>query len=133
MFGLCGNDVTGQGGVPRLYITRSSFTYNHSSSAVPLGVVSGMSAITTYQHDGVEQIRAWANGVLTGEARGQAYAAVKEFGAGGNLVAPYASKCGDLGEIVVFHRALDEQERASVETWLAERWGTTPVDAWKMY
>jgi hypothetical protein len=140
MFGVCGNDPTGDGGVPRLYITRNGFTYNLINNAVPLGVVSGGSAITTYQHDGVEQMRAWVNGVLTGEAHGKQYAAVNQFGAGGNLVVPYSPSrmsnqfpTGDLGEIIVFHRALDEQERASVEAWLAERWGTTPVDAWKIY
>ena len=131
LFGACGNSRNGNGGTPRLYLTRDAFTYNASSLHV--GVTSDTPALLTYSHDGVSTLDAWFNGHRSARGSGDAYAPVKHFG-GGHLAIPFW--CGndylggDVAEVLGFDRRLEDRQREGVEQYLAEEYGLRTVKQW---
>jgi hypothetical protein len=131
-FGICGNALNGNGGTPRLYLTRSGLTYNATSLHV--GVTRGQPALVAYAHDGLDAVAAYFNGTLSGTARGEQFAPVKQFG-GGNLALPFWSRNsyhpGDVAEIIAFDRCLNDDERASIEQYLAEKYQLRTAKLWE--
>jgi hypothetical protein len=131
-FGACGNSLNGNGGTPRLYLTRNGLTYNATS--LNAGATRGQPALLGYTHDGVDAVAAYVNGALSGTARGEKFARVKQFG-GGNFAIPFwsgnAYHAGDVAEIVAFDRCLNDDERAGIEQYLAERYRLRTVKLWE--
>lgn len=131
-FGACGNSLNGNGGVPRLYLTRNGLTYN--ATWLPVGTTRGQPALLTYAHDGIDGVSAFVNGTPSGAERGQSWARVRQFG-GGNFAIPFWSgntyHPGDVAEVVVFDRCLDPGERAGVEQYLAEKYHLRTVKMWE--
>jgi hypothetical protein len=129
-FGISGNSLSGLGGIPRLYLTRSSYTYNNLRDRVIVGVDGNAPAIVAYQHDGDSTASAWVNGLLTGQRQG--FRAVESFG-GGHLAMPFSSgsvpRAGKLAEVIVFNRALTDAERESIEAYLSARYGISEAAA----
>lgn len=131
-FGLCGNSLNGNGGIPRLYLTRSGLTYH----ATPVGAAAtpGRPALLTFTHDGVDSAAVLVNGVPANTGRGEKFAHVGQFG-GGNLAMPFWSgntyHPGDAAEIVIFDRQLSDAERAGIEQYLAEKYRLRTVRMWQ--
>jgi hypothetical protein len=130
-FGICGNGLTGSGGAPRLYLTRETFRYDDLHKGLAPRVPDGAAAIATYSHDGRETISAWVNGEFCGQQDG--LPAVPAFG-GGNLAMPFwggnRPSAGEIAEIIVYDRYLTENERRSVEVYLASKY-QLPVRRWR--
>lgn len=131
LFGVCGNAANGSGGIPRLYLTRGSFSYDRIVDSVPVGAKPGAAAVTVYQHDGGSTASARSGGRATG--RRDDMPVVAQFG-GGNLAIPFwsghDSHAGELGEVIVFDRILSGAELEAVEEDLALRYGTGLNPRW---
>jgi hypothetical protein len=131
-FGVCGNAANGSGGIPRLYLTRGTFSYDRIADSVPVGVRPGAAAITVYQHDGLRTASARSGGRATGNR--DDLPAVKQFG-GGDLALPFwagnNNHAGDLGEIIVYDRHLDVAEIEAIEEDLAQRYGLGDHPRWQ--
>jgi len=131
-FGACGNALNGNGGTPRLYLTRKGLTYNATSLHV--GATRGQPALLGYTHDGVDAVVAYVNGMPNGTARGEKFAQVKQFG-GGNLAIPFWAgntyHRGDVAEVIAFDRRLKDDERAGIEQYLAEMYRLRTVKLWE--
>ncbi len=132
-FGMCGNGIWGTGGEPRLYMQRSGFHYDQLNSAVGLHPTSPGPTISTFMHDGRETMSAASDGVPGTPRTG--VPVVSQFGSGGNLTIPFWSgneNCpGDMAEVVVYDRLLSPGERAGVEAYLAQKYGTKYVRRWR--
>lgn len=130
-FGACGNALNGNGGVPRLYLTRNGLTYN--ATTVNAGATAGLPALSGYTHDGSDAVVAYLNGIPSGAGRGPQFARVRQFG-GGNLAIPFWSgntyHAGDIAEVIVFDRCLNDHERAGIEQYLAEKYRLRTVRHW---
>jgi hypothetical protein len=76
------------------------------------------------------------NGRLSGTASGADFVPPKAFGSGGSLAMPYwygnKHAAGDVAEIIVLDRQLGDEERAAVERYLAGRYRSAAVPAWRM-
>ncbi|MHB8899081.1 MAG: hypothetical protein ACYC6Y_10075, partial [Thermoguttaceae bacterium] len=131
-FGVCGNALNGNGGTPRLYLTRNGLTYNATS--LHLGAAPGEPLLLGYTHDGIDAVATYFNGMPGGTARGREFSRVDRFG-GGNLAIPFwsgnAYHPGDVAEMVIFERCLTEQERSGVEQYLAEKYRLRTVRLWE--
>lgn len=131
-FGACGNSLNGNGGIPRLYLTRNGLTYNAAS--LHAGVTRGQPALLGYAHDGSDAASVFVNGIRSGTARGAEYARVDQYG-GGNFAIPFWSgntyHPGDVAEVIAFDRCLSEDERAGVEQYLAEKYRLRTVKLWE--
>ncbi len=131
-FGACGNALNGNGGTPRLYLTRNGLTYNATSLHV--GAMRGQPALLGYTHDGVDAVAAYVNGTPNGTARGEKFARVEQFG-GGNFAIPFWSgntyHPGDVAEVIAFDRCLNDDERAGIEQYLAEKYRLRTVKLWE--
>jgi len=131
-FGACGNSLNGNGGTPRLYLTRNGLTYKATSLGV--GVTPGEPAVLGYTHDGIDAVAAYVNGMPHGAARGEKFAQVKQFG-GGNFAIPFWSgntyHPGDVAEVIAFDRCLNDDERAGIEQHLAEKYRLRTVKLWE--
>jgi hypothetical protein len=131
-FGICGNSSNGNGGIPRLYLTRNTFRYDVLDRGLGPHVLDGMPAISTFCHDGRETIAAYVNGQSQGQQSG--LPVVAAFG-GGSLSMPFwggnQNQAGDIGEIVVFDRQLTSAERQSVEAYLAEKYAIRYQQKWR--
>jgi len=131
-FGICGNSRNGNGGLPRLYLTRDAFTYNATRLAV--AAPADVPAIVAYTHDGGNSASAWLNGRQTASGRGPEFAAVKSYG-GGNLAVPFWSgnefHGGAVAEIIVFDRLLDDSQRDAVTQYLSEKYRLRAVRLWQ--
>jgi hypothetical protein len=131
-FGICGNGLTGTGGIPRLYLTRSTFRYDVLDKGPGPRVPDGWPAISTFTHDGRETIAAYVDGRLSGRQSGRPL--VGAFG-GGNLALPFWSgnvnQAGDIAEIIVFGRELTGDERQGVEAYLAAKYQIRHQRKWR--
>jgi len=132
-FGICGNAANGSGGIPRLYLTRGTFSYDQIANSVSVGASPGTAAVTVYQHDGIKTASARSGGRATGKRDDMPV--VKQFGAGGNLAMSfwtgYSNHAGNLGEIIAYDRHLTDAEVEAVEENLAIRYGTTDRPRWR--
>jgi hypothetical protein len=132
-FGICGNGIWGSGGMPRLYLQRTSFHYDVLEKAVNLQPTGQGPTISVFMHDGRETIHAAADGVMSEPVSG--LPVVAEFGGGGNLAIPFWSGnknvAGDLAEIVVYDRQLTDAERAAVESYLADKYAVKYLRRWQ--
>lgn len=132
LFGACGNARNGNGGTPRLYLTRDMFTYNASS--VSVGAAPDTAALLSFTHDGASTIAAFLNGKRTATGTGANYAAVGRFG-GGNFAIPFwcgnEYHGGDVAEVIAFDRHLDDRQRESIEQYLAEKYRLRTVKMWE--
>lgn len=132
-FGICGNAANGSGGIPRLYLTRGTFSYNRNAESVSVGAAPGTVAVTVYQHDGVKTASARSGGRTTG--RRDDLPAVRQFGSGGNLSMSfwtgYSNHAGDLGEIIAYDRVLTEAEIEAVEEEIMARYGIGAHPRWQ--
>lgn len=133
LFGVCGNAANGSGGIPRLYLTRGTFSYDRIAYSAAVGTRPGSPAITVYRHDGARTASARSGGRATGKRDDQPV--VGQFGAGGNLAVPFWSgvtnHAGDLGEIIVYDRHLTDPEVEAVEEELAVRYGIGDRPRWR--
>lgn len=131
-FGICGNGISGTGGIPRLYLQRGAFHYNELNKAVKLQPRDQGPTISVFMHDGDQTICAVTNGVLSKPVSG--LPVVPEFG-GGNLAMPFwggnKNYPGDIAEIVIFDRRLSDTDRTAIEAYLADRYGINYVRRWK--
>ncbi len=131
-FGLCGNAMNGNGGIPRLYLTRRSYHYDVLAPSLTLPSVTGRPALLVYRHDGQATMEAWANGASAGRLTNQP--AVTQFG-GGHLAMPVwganQPHAGVLGEVIVYGRDLSEAEREGVAQGLAARYGLPYRQLWR--
>ncbi len=135
-FGLGGNGPNGDGGIPRLYLTRGGFSYN-TLDGVKAGSQTGAPEITTFMHDGQQTITVYRNGTRE-EHRSHADHTVQARFGGGHLSVPLQggrrNHAGDLAEVVIYNSALSDAEHASVCEYLRLRYlggaaGGTPPDA----
>lgn len=131
-FGVCGNAVNGNGGIPRLYLTRNGLTYN--AATLHGGATRGQPALLTYTHDGADAVSVYVNGSCSGTDRGEQFAPVTQFG-GGNFAIPFWSgntyHPGDVAEVIVFSRRLNDEERAGIEQYLSEKYRLRTVRLWE--
>jgi hypothetical protein len=131
-FGVCGNGANGSGGIPRLYLTRGTFSYDRHADSVSVGAAPGTAAITVYQHDGVKTASARSGGRATGKR--DDIPVVKAFG-GGNLAVSFwtgsSNHAGNLGEIIAYDRQLTAAEVEAVEEHLARRYGISDHPRWR--
>ena len=131
-FGACGNAINGNGGTPRLYLTREGLTFNATSLHV--GATGGQPTLLGYTHDGTDAVATYLNGTPNGTARGKEFVRVNQFG-GGNLAIPFWSgntyHPGDVAEIIAFDRCLNDEERAGIEQYLAEKYRLRTVKLWE--
>lgn len=131
-FGLCGNAMNGNGGIPRLYLTRRSYHYDALAPSLTLPAVTGRPAVLVYSHDGRSTTEAWCNGASAGRLTDRP--AVPQFG-GGHLAMPFwganQAHAGVLGEVVVYRRVLSEVEREGVAQELASRFGLPYRKLWR--
>ena len=122
LFGVCGNSLNGNGGTPRLYLTRAGMTYNASSLA--LGTAAGIPALFCFTHDGRQTIGAWLQGRPV-SASGERFKTVEHFG-GGNLAIPFWSgntyHGGDIAELIVFKQPLTDEQREGIHRYLADKY-----------
>ncbi len=118
-FGICGNDINGGGGAPRLYLCATSFCYNELSSVINISpaTVLNKEIIFTYIYDeNTASIKLLVNSKLAGEKKNIKKA--DTFG-GTSLAVPFfaanKSQEGYLLNVVVFDRVLtsDEIERVA--------------------
>jgi hypothetical protein len=127
-FGACGNSLNGNGGIPRLYLTRKGLTYNATS--LHLSAARGQPAILGYTHDGIDAVAVYLNGI----GHSEKLARVKQFG-GGHFAIPFWSgntyHPGDVAEVIAFDRCLKDGERAGVEQYLAEKYHLRTVQLWE--
>ena len=132
LFGVCGNALNGNGGVPRLYLMRDGFTYH--ASGVQVGTLPNEPAIAAYTHDGADAIAVWLNGTRAAAASGPEYAAVGRFG-GGHLAIPFwcgnAYHGGAVAEVIAFDRQLDDAQRQGIERYLAQKYRLRTVRMWQ--
>jgi hypothetical protein len=133
-FGICGNAANGNGGIPRLYLTRGQYCYDTLDQAVEVGKLApGLPAITVYRHDGVKTASARAGGIPGGTHLDRPV--VPEFGSGGNLAIPFwsgkANHSGDIAEIIVYDRTLPDPEMEAIEEDLAVRYGIGMRPIWR--
>jgi hypothetical protein len=130
-FGFSGNARSGSGGVPRLYVTRSSLHYD-ALRGIPTGAPRGLLSINTYMHDG-GVLRTWVDGHPRGTRIQEEPLA--EFGAGGHLAIPFWSGSafhgGELAELVILDRALSETERVGIENYLAGKYSVRGNPKWR--
>ena len=131
-FGVCGNAANGSGGIPRLYLTRGSFSYDRIADSIPVAARLGAAAVTVYQHDGIKTASARSGGRATGKR--DDLPVVEQFG-GGNLAMPFWSgvtnHAGNLGEIIIYDRHLTVTEIEAVEEELALRYGVGDRPRWR--
>jgi hypothetical protein len=131
-FGMCGNGVWGSGGIPRLYLQRDAFRYDKLTNVVELQPNSAGPTISVFMHDGLRTISAATNGRLS--AANANAPLVAEFGSGGNLAMPFWSgnqNCaGDIAEILVYDCRLTDEQRESVEAYLAGKYGIQCARHW---
>ena len=131
-FGICGNGLNGNGGNPRLYLTRSGFHYDVLNKPATLATANDRPSISTYTHDGRETISVYADGLLKDQQAG--LPPVEQFG-GGHLALPFwgANKghAGTIAEIVVFSRQLSDDELQGVTAFLAEKYGIRHQQRWR--
>jgi len=131
-FGVCGNSLNGNGGLPRLYLTRSAFHYDVLDRCASARVPDDGPAISTFAHDGQKTISAYVNGKLKG--RRPDLPVVPEFG-GGNLAMPFwggnRNHAGDIAEIIAFNRELTDGERQGVEAYLSEKYRVRYRRKWR--
>lgn len=131
-FGVCGNALNGNGGIPRLYLTRRGLTYH--ATTLHIHTTRGEPAMVCYTHDGVDRVAVYVNGLVDGVGRGEEFTAVSQFG-GGHLAIPFWSAntyhAGDVAELVAFDRCLNDEERAGLEQYLAEKYGMRTVRLWE--
>lgn len=131
-FGICGNAANGSGGIPRLYLTRGTFSYDRNIDSVPVGASPGTAAVTVYQHDGVKTASARCGGRVMGVRDDMPV--VEHFG-GGNLAASFwtghINHAGNLGEIIAYDRQLTAAEVEAVEEDLANRYGISDHPRWR--
>ena len=130
-FGICGNSATGDGGVPRLYLTRGIFRYDDLDNGLEPRVHGDDAAVSVFIHDGAETIAAWVNGESRGQATG--LEVVPQFG-GGHLAMPFRGsnqgQAGEIVEVIVYSSRLNDSHRRSIESWLADRYHL-PVPRWR--
>jgi hypothetical protein len=130
-FGVCGNAANGSGGIPRLYLTRGTFSYDRNTDSIPVGARPGTAAVTVYQHDGVKTASARSGGRATGKR--DDLPVVKQFG-GGNLAMSFwtghNNHAGNLGEIIAYDRHLTAAEVEAIEEDLAARYGLNNRPRW---
>jgi hypothetical protein len=130
-FGACGNSLNGNGGVPRLYLTRAGLAYN--ASRVPLNTAAGAIALLCFTHDGQHTAGAWLQGRCA-DASGEQFQAVGRFG-GGNLAIPFWAgntyHGGDIAELIVFKRHLTEGQCAGIQRYLADKYRLPMARLWK--
>jgi len=131
-FGLCGNAANGNGGIPRLYLTRRQLNYDGLSPSITLPSVTGRPALLVYAHDGRATLSAWANGTLGGQIQDRP--PVPQFG-GGHLAMPMwganQPHAGVLGDVIVYDRYLSDAEREGVAQGLAARYGLPYRQLWR--
>jgi hypothetical protein len=131
-FGVCGNAANGSGGIPRLYLTRGTFSYDRIADSAAVGARPGAAAVTVYRHDGIKTASARSGGRAT-ENRDD-LPVVRQFG-GGDLAMPFwagnNSHAGILGEIIVYDRHLDVAELEAIEEDLAQRYGIGDHPRWQ--
>ncbi|MBX3731182.1 MAG: chitobiase/beta-hexosaminidase C-terminal domain-containing protein [Verrucomicrobiae bacterium] len=112
-FGMCGNGGNGGGGIPRFYFTRGQFSYGERETY--LGMTSGSSVeMTTVRMNTAGKIEVFKNGSVVGTGNASLVTAF----AGGAFAVPWGKgnkvPAGTLGEVIVFNRALTDEELESV-------------------
>ena len=131
LFGLCGNALNGNGGTPRLYLTREGLTYN--ASRLSLNPAAGVPSLLCYTHDGQHTGGAWLQGRPV-TARGDGFQAVGRFG-GGNLAIPFWSgntyHGGDIAELIVFRQHLTDPQREGIHRYLADKYRLRMARLWE--
>lgn len=131
VFGVCGNALNGNGGIPRLYLTRGGLAYN--ASQLPLNTAAGVPAMLCYTHDGQHTVSAWLQG-RPATASGDDFKAVGRFG-GGNLAIPFWSgntyHGGDIAELIVFKRHLTDRQREGIHRYLADKYRLRMPRLWE--
>ena len=133
-FGVCGNGGNGNGGVPRLYLTRSRFYHDTLSRSIRVGPATpSLPIVSVYRHDGDRTASARANGIPGATDHDQPV--VPAFGSGGNLAMPFWSSAvnhqGDIAEVIAYDRALTGTEIQAVEQNLAIRYGIGMRPLWR--
>jgi hypothetical protein len=124
-FGISGNAENGNGGIPRLYLQRGSFSYN-----VLKGVSSksenGKPEITAFIHDGKETISISRNNEKPVRKTHADFKVQKSFGGGGYLSIPFqgANKnhSGIVSEIIIFGRKLSQKEEKGIREYLGSKY-----------
>jgi hypothetical protein len=120
-FGIAGNASNGNGGIPRLYLTRGGLHYN---TLTGVGGKSEPDAVetTTFMHDGIQTIAIARNDADMTRASHADYAVTRAFGSGGFLCLPLQganrNHAGELAEFIVYARALTQDEQAGVRAYL---------------
>jgi hypothetical protein len=132
IFGVCGNALNGSGGIPRLYLTRGTFSYDRLDDSVPVGAGPGVPAVTVYQHDGRKTASARSVGRCTGQR--DDLPVVKQFG-GGNLAIPvwsgHNNHAGELAEIIAYDRKLTDAEVEAIEEDISARYDIVARLRWR--
>ena len=130
-FGLTGNGLGGQGGIPRLYLQRGGFCYNLLRPMAGIRSRAGEIELTWFSHDGQSTI---SGGNGEGQQSVPDVPLVKSFG-GGNLACPLwggdQPHAGLLSEVVVYRRALTAAERNGVLQNVAVRYGLPAERLWR--
>ena len=76
---------------------------------------------------------AYVNGAPNGSARGEKFSRVKQFG-GGNFAIPFWAgntyHPGDVAEVIIVERCLNDDERAGIEQYLSEKYRLRMFTLW---
>ena len=118
VFGFSGNGLNGGGAVPRFYILRTAGVYDVNENTLSVAATPGAMAVNTYVLDSSGMWSAYLNGSKKAEKK---VVPVDQVG-GGHFGLPHqaggVNHAGELGELLIYNRALDDKERAQVENYL---------------
>ncbi len=116
-FGICGTNPNGDGGVPRLYATNITFTYDKLENSISFKDVfdKPVALIFEYNKD-ARTARVFRDGKLIGEKIN--ISPVNSFG-GGWLTIPFQSaalpRSGYVAKLTVYNRVLSDTERQQLD------------------
>jgi hypothetical protein len=116
-FGICGTNPNGDGGVPRLYATNITFTYDKLENAIEFKDVFEKPVALIFEYDKDKQTaKVFRDGKLIGEKSN--ISPVNTFG-GGWLTIPFQSaalpRSGYIAKLTVYNRVLSDTERQNLE------------------
>jgi hypothetical protein len=113
-FGICGNIINGDGGIPRLYLSANSFIYDQMANNISVSAnkVLNKETLCTYIYDAeLSTMKFMVNSVLVKER--ESAKKVNSFG-GDALAVPFLAagkpQEGYLLNLVIFERVLNENE-----------------------
>jgi hypothetical protein len=116
-FGICGTNPNGDGGVPRLYATSITFTYDKLENAIAFKDVFEKPVSLIFEYDKDKQTaKVFRDGKLIGEKSD--ISPVDTFGSGW-LTIPFQCaeqpRSGYVAKLLVFKRVLPDTERQNLE------------------